>query len=451
LGGDSRPIVDDAIYPKALPDGSLLVVKLTADRRFQLHHVWPDQGRSDPLPAFWTPNQGLPLVAPFPDGREAVFYGLPAGAESGAAYTLNVIDLTNGRSRVLDSSIEIVQGAFSGGLAVAPDSGQVLVDTSAGNLHRIVAIARDGSRRSVLTLSAQTAYLDAGRDGTIYADQLDRIGEILRVPLSGGVPERMAVVPSALVGEAFPLSLPDGRVLLSSRLSGRMRIMVAAGGRDPSPLLETQMDSRTPAAVVTDDEVAFLLDAPPNQTIAIASLATGRVLRRLEATRGASVASLAVARDRQTIFYASRGTVWAVPANDGPTRRIHQGDAVAVDPRTGELVIQLFDASGARLVRVDPSGGSERPIRFTSDVFMALLPMSGSAVDQRGRVLVQVTGRDFWFWQPGVLDPATGRLDRIPLNYDGDALSPGWSRDGAVVIAGFSLASSIWRFRQHTR
>lgn len=361
------------------------------------------------------------------------------------------MDLPSGRSRVLDASIEIVQGAFSGGLAVAPDSGQVLVDTSAGNLHRIIAIARDGSRRPVLTLSAQTAYLDAGRDGTIYADQLDRIGEILRVPVSGGVAERVAVVPSAIVGEAFPLSLPDGRVLLSSRLSGRMRIMVGGGGHDPTPLLETQAESRTPAAVVNDDEIAFVIDTPPNQTIAIASLTTGRVLRRLEATRGASVASLAVARDRQTIFYASRGTVWAVPATDGPPRKVHQGDAVAVDPRTGELIIQLFDASGARLVRVDPAGSSERPIPFTSDVFLALLPMSGSAVDQQGRILVQVTGRDFWFWQPGVVDPATGRLDRIPLNYDGDVLSPGWSRDGTVVSAGFSLASSIWRFRQHSR
>jgi hypothetical protein len=84
-------------------------------------------------------------------------------------------------------------------------------------------------------------------------------------------------------------------------------------------------------------------------------------------------------------------------------------------------------------------------------MFLALFPLSGNAVDRDGRILVQVTGRDFWFFQPGLVDPATGRLERIPLSYEGDVLSPGWSQSGDIVSAGFPLTSSIWRFRASAR
>jgi serine/threonine protein kinase len=453
LGGDARPVADDAMYPKALPDGSLLIIRLNAERRLQLHHFWPDKGQTDPLPAFWTPGGGLPLVAVFPDGKQAVFYGLPAGAEARETQSLHIVDLTTRQTRALDSTLRISQGAFPGGLAVSRDGNRVLVDTSAGSLHRIVSIARGGSGglRALLTLSTATAYLDTGPDGALYADQLDRAGQILRFPASGGNPERIGVIPTAMIGEGFPVSLRDGRVLMSSRLLGRNRLMVVGKGRDAYPLLEGQAESTTPAAVLSDDQIAFLADAAPNQTIAVASLTTGRILRRLEGTRGGSIQSLAASSDRKTIFYASRGTVWAVDTTDGRPRKVHQGDAVAVDPRTDGLIVQLFDSRGARLVRVDPTGGPDRPVTFKSDMFLALFPLSGNAVDRDGRILVQVTGRDFWFFQPGLVDPATGRLERIPLSYEGDVLSPGWSQSGDIVSAGFPLTSSIWRFRASAR
>ena len=127
LGGDPRPVVQDAMYPKALPDGSLLVVRLNAERRLQLHHFFPDSSQIEPLPAFWTPTTGQPLVAVFGDAKEAVFYGLPADADVRGEYSLNVLDLATGRTRSLGSPIRIVQGGFPGALATSRDGSRVVV------------------------------------------------------------------------------------------------------------------------------------------------------------------------------------------------------------------------------------------------------------------------------------------------------------------------------------
>jgi hypothetical protein len=457
LGGDARPVAADAMYPKALPDGSLLIVRLNTDRRLQLERFLPDTGRGDPLPAFWRTNVGWPLVAAFPDGKEAAFYGLPGDAEASDGYSINVLDLTTRQTRLLSASVNIVQGAFPGGLAVSSDGTRILADDSSGDLHRVMSIARDGAGdpQTLLTLSAPSAYLASGPDESIYADQIVGRAEVLRFPVSGGTPERIAGISSGFGGGiGVPpsiLNLPDGRILLSTRVSGRLRLMVAGADREARPLLETPAESSTPAVVMGDDEVAFMADTAPNQTIAMASLTSGRILRRLEGTRGASIEGMAVSSDRQTIFYGSRGTIWAIPANDGPPRKVHEGDAVAVDPRTDDLIVQQFDAKGARLIRVAPDGGRAQAVPFEGDVFLALFPMSGTAVGRDGRILVEITGRDFWSFRPGLVDPKTGRLEPIPLDYTGDVLSPAWSQKGDVIAAGSSIASSMWRFRRESR
>ena len=45
LGGDERLVLENAFSPEPLPDGSLLVVKLNAEGRYQLHRFWPGTGR----------------------------------------------------------------------------------------------------------------------------------------------------------------------------------------------------------------------------------------------------------------------------------------------------------------------------------------------------------------------------------------------------------------------
>jgi hypothetical protein len=259
---------------------------------------------------------------------------------------------------------------------------------------------------------------------------------------------QIAVVPGTFAG--FQMMLPDRRILATSRRSGRSRLLVAQPESKQSGFVETLTDSTTPAASLNNDEIVLLSGSGPDRTIAIASLAKARVLRRLEGTRGASVESLAVSSDRQTVYYASGGTIWTIPISDGKPRPLHPGNSVAVDPRSGDLIVQLVDASSVRLLHVTGDGTS-RPIVFKSDVLLAPFPLSSTAVGLDGRILVQVTSRDSWFFRPGLVDPVAGRIDRIPVSYEGDVMAPGWGPMGDVVATGIPLRATIWRFRPAAR
>jgi len=450
LGGEERPVLEDSMYPESLPDGSLLIVRLNAERRLQLHRFWPDTGRLQPLGAIWVPDQGTPLVRVFPDGREAVFYGRPLETPSEGSNSLYVIDLASGRTRHLASITLIDQGAFPGGLAVTPDGRSVLVNLSSGNLSNIVSIPRDGSgsKKTLLTLTMLTGFIDVGSDGSLYLDQIDRVGEVLRFSSLGGTPEKIAKVIGSSGDERGTLVLPDGRVLVPSRLAGRDRLLVVAPGKDPVPLFDTPEETASPVTLLGEHEVAFLAGHLPDRIIAVASLDGGRILRRLQGSKGANIQSLSASPDGRTLYYAAEGNVWAIPGADGQPQKIHAGDGVAFDRRKQDLIIQLFEMNGARLVRVPLSGGPETPIPFKSDLRLALFPLAGDAVRKDGQILVQVTGKESWFWKPAVLDPSTGKLKMIPLNYDGDALMPAWTSDGHILSIGIPLRSTIWRFRQ---
>ena len=75
FGGNERLILEDAMGPEVLPDGSLLVVRENKDRTYQLHRFWPESGRLEPLDAFFDATMDLcPPVRVFHDGKEAVFF-----------------------------------------------------------------------------------------------------------------------------------------------------------------------------------------------------------------------------------------------------------------------------------------------------------------------------------------------------------------------------------------
>ena len=169
LGGDERLILEDAGWPQSLADGSLLLVRINAQRVPQLFHFWPDTGQLDAFNAFFPDlNNGTAPIRVFPDGREAAFYG--ALSDSPTVQSLYAIDLASGRTRLLTTTSGISNQLVTS-LAISPDGQSVLFDLPAGNLHRIVQVSRDGSDviRSLVTLTAPTAGLDVGPDGSLYA------------------------------------------------------------------------------------------------------------------------------------------------------------------------------------------------------------------------------------------------------------------------------------------
>lgn len=173
LGGEERLVLEDAMGPRALPDGSLLVTRINADGAMQLHRYWPETGKIEPLGAIHRDLSTMPVQV-VPGGREAVFYGTPAAAPRDRQH-LYAIDLATGATRRLAPAIDIPRPTWALPLAVTPDGQSVLFDLPSGNLHQITAVPRDGSDavRVVATLTSRPLNLDVGPDGSLYVDQTD--------------------------------------------------------------------------------------------------------------------------------------------------------------------------------------------------------------------------------------------------------------------------------------
>jgi len=444
LGGEERIVLEDAMGPEVLPDGSLLVTRINADRVHQLHHFWPETGRVEALPALLSSSVLYPTVRVFPDGREAVFFGRPLEGAQTADY-LHVIDLTSGRVRRIVPTVAISPSLSLFPLAVTQDGGSILFDLPAGNLHRIVAVPRDGSEqvRQIVTLTEVPLFLDVGPDGSLYVDQMGQPADLLRFAPASGALERIPL-PSGIGGWSLPL--PDGRVLVTGRIVGRDRVMVMAPGKDPVPFVATDEETSGPLAMVGEDTFVFVAGTVPTRTLALASVADGRITRRLTRVDAGGILGLAGSPDGTTIFYVDSGTVWSVPAGDGEPRKIRGGNGVAVDPRGRDLLITLSETAGIRLIRMPISGGSEQVVPLPGDLRMAPVALSGNAIGRDGRIAVRVAPIDSWFWPVVIFDPATGRVQRIPGD-QADMLSPVWANDGRLVTVAQSAQGSLWRFR----
>ena len=444
LGGEERIVLEDAMGPEVLPDGSLLVTRINADRVYQLHRFWPETGQVEALPALLSASVLYPAVRVFPDGREAVFFGRPLESTQTADH-LYVIDLTSGGVRRIVPTVSI-SPSWTFPLTVTQDGGSVLFDLPAGNLHRIVAVPRDGSEqiRVIITLTEQPLLLDVGSDGSLYVDQTDSPADLLRFAPASGALERIPL-PSGIKGDSLPL--PDGRVLLTGRFVGRDRVMVMAPGKDPVPFVATEEESTGPLAMVGEDMFVFVAGTVPTRTLALASVADGRITRRLTRVDAGAIRGLAGSPDGTTIFYVDSGIVWSVRAGDGEPRKIRGGNGVAVDPRGQDLLITANETGGVRLIRMPISGGSEQAVPLPSDLRLVVDALTGNAIAQDGRMAVRVAEIDSWFAPAAVFDPATGRVQRIPAGGQADMTSPGWANDGRLVTVAFRKTGSLWRFR----
>jgi len=449
LGGDERLVLEDALAHHVLPDGSLLVSRINADRRLQLHRFWPQTGDLKPLGAILWTRSGFTIIGGFRDGKEAVFVGKPPQAPADSPDHLYAMDLSSGQVRRLAPTLTIAALRDAWPLAVARDDRAVLLIIPQGDLRRIVAVPRDGgpSLRVVATLTMRPYGLDVGPDGSLYVDQAQRPAEITRFTSSGTVDQRMALPSTYGSGQALPL--PDGRILMWG--AGSKRVLLLAPGKDPVPFVDTDEDTSGPMAQVSEKAVAFMAGAGPNRTLVIASLGDGRILRRLKGVSGNDVKTLAASPDGQTVYYVSAGFVWAIPAGDGTPRKVHAGDGVAVDPQGQSLIVSLNEKTGAQLVRVPIAGGADEPVRVRDETRLVLESFAPNAVGPDGRIAVMLAPKDSWFWPAAVLDPKTGQVERLSTGYDVDMSYPGWTSDGHIVTWSTAFSPSIWRLRPITR
>jgi hypothetical protein len=439
--------VEDAAYPQALPDGSLIMERLTADRKWQLHRFWPESGRERSLKALITTNRISPGFRVSRNGDHIIFLGTtpdsPTAPDHLYALELNSEKLV----RVMPERSIVPTPPFP--LAVTADGRSVVFGLVSGDLFHIVRAPTDGSNdfRTLLTLTSTTGYLDIGSDGSLYADQWERPNRVIRLSASDGTVEHIGESAGFSVSQLPAAPLPDGRIVFGSRIGGRERLLVAGVGKQPVPLVETQEQTSMPAAPIGSTMVAFVIGEEPNQAIGVASIADGRVVHRLNGVRGVEIGSMATFPDGQMIYYTASGSVWQIPVGDGQPSRLQSGDSVTADPFGHKLIVRVDERQGVRLVRVPLAGGPERPIRVEDGVRLATSPLGTAAVGKGGKMLVTVTLGASWFTPAALLDPQTGRTQIVSIGYPADMLAPGWTPDGKILLVAQPLISRLWRFQ----
>jgi hypothetical protein len=137
------------------------------------------------------------------------------------------------------------------------------------------------------------------------------------------------------------------------------------------------------------------------------------------------------------------------PVNDGKPQKIRNGDFVTLDPYRGELIVQLSEKEGVRLVRQPLAGGAESQISVEGNLRIGRGLLYSNAVGKDGRILSTMVSPASWFWSVGLIDPKTGRVQAVQLGYYAD-MSGGWSSDGKLVVVAKTLRVNLWRFRPET-
>ena len=438
LGADDRLVLDHAMAPQPLADGSVLFERLNGSRRLQLFRYWPQSGRIDSIPASSSYVWGKTFYRAFPDGKEVVFLG-DSSAEATAKPGMFVVDLATHGARRIDDRYDVGAG---NSFAITADGKAALLPEYSGDATRIIAVPRDGSRRTrvLFTTSQRTDALDAGADGSVYIDQEERPCLWFMYDPATRRMTREDMFPVCRSGY---LPLAEGRVAAVSRTSGVTRVVVIAPGQAPVPLIPFDGETQGPLAALGKDRV-MMYSGRDFDTLLVADVSTGRVSGRLPGFKDRT--AIAGSPDGGTIYYVEASGVWSMPAAGGPAKRIRDGDAVAADPTGRYLVIETDAIDRTHLFHVPLDGSPEYEIPIKSTIPIAPNSIHSAAIGPDGRIGVAGVSPALWHWLGGLLDPTTGVVEWLPTGRDHD-INIMWSPEGKIVALGEDLRSGLWRLK----
>jgi hypothetical protein len=434
LGGEARLVIENADYPAALADGSLLFSRQNADRAKQLHRFWPSSGKLEPLPMALRPDS-LGAVRPI-DANRVLVHGRSLDAPL-APDALWVFDLrSRARTPLTSQAADEVTS-----MAIDPRDGSAVIAVREGSAFRVLRVTTDGrgATTPMLTLLSRPE-VEVAPDGSLFVGLQSRPKSVLRFPESGVDPESLSV--NDTFGRGFA-PLPDGRVLVPARVGDSLRVVVIEAGKEPVRLVETNEDTQGPLTAVAHDRAALLVGAGESPDIGLVALNTGRILKRLKAT--VRPVTMGASPDGATLYVSAGGSIFALAIETGEMRRITEGDGVVVDPDTGHLIVRLDESSRFRLVRVPPTGGTPMPVAMKGDFRMIYYPPSTSSI-RRGRLVLPLASVDSWFWRIGVLNLATGEVTRVNVSDAYDFQGAGWTPDGRILALSAGMHNELWKF-----
>jgi hypothetical protein len=298
----------------------------------------------------------------------------------------------------------------------------------------------------VLPLTNMTYAMDTAQDGSLYMDQVERGATLVRFPLRGGHAEELARLPAQDTTQ-FAV-LPDGRVVWQQRTAERTRLVIVEQGKATVPFSAIAEETTLPAVTAGPKEVALTL-GHERTTIGIASIATGRIIRRIAFDKG-KIRTIIASPDGRTLYCNTEGSIWAQPVEEGSSARlIRAGSAVAIDPEGKYLAVIDEQQGHTRLLKVPLDGSSEQEVSISGDARPYILETG--AINKDGKLLMGLQPPDSWFLEPAVIDLATGRATRIPIDLRGDSFSLAWAPDGEILAAVTGLESSLWKFQPDRR
>ncbi len=449
VGGDPRMLLDEAFGPEPLPDGSLIVVKLSDSGANQLFHYWPDSGKLEALPAFLSKSDITPMLRAFPDGKELIYFGTIGTSlkERSQSARMLIYDLASRQARELAPGLPVDPESDGWApLGVARDGESVYLATKEGDSQPLVQVPRRQGNRPRTLLSFPTTAapvaMDAARDGSLYMDLLQTATVILRVPATGGAGEEFAMPPL----DNFPMIAPGGEVLATLKGWGKEHLAAVRPGGEPQTLVETSEETSLPATIFGGN-VAFIIGSGDRRRIAIAAVRDGRVLRRFSMR---SDYGMAASPDGKTLYYSFDGGIWAQAVAGGEPKRITEGIDVTLDPRGEYLYVKRVSNGVMGICRIPVAGGDAEELPMPAEYHVAYPGLSPAAVDARGRILVSVASKDCWYYQTAILDPAAKSFTLVPIAIDGDASPAGWAPDGRILARGKRYFSSLWRYQRST-
>ena len=446
LGGEPRLVLENAWIPEPLPDGSLIAMRPSSEGRQQLLRFWPDSGRIQVLPAT-ARFKDSPDFRAFPDGREIAVFGLPARASGPPR--LFVLDLQSLQVRDLSRTVGL-GASVREPIAVTQDGNAILILRNREDSVDLVAVPRSGGAlRPLLTLPALVApiSLDVAPDGSLYMDHSKFEHPVLNLSASGEL--RSEIPAPALADPVLSLAtvaLPGGAVVFNSRRSGRSELLVGRRGSEPHFLLNTAEAASLPGALLGTDALAFCINPEQESRLAIASLQEGRVMRRFDAAAG-SITAVSATADGRTIFYASKGIVWSQPAAGGDPKQIADGYDVAVEPSGKFLYLMRTGADGYQLYRLPAGGGEATRVTVPDGYNLTPIPLSSSAVDRDGRILLPVNLPGVFFFQSALFDPSKNTMAPVQSPERLVMGGAGWSPDGGITVRTGRWSSSLWHYR----
>jgi hypothetical protein len=193
------------------------------------------------------------------------------------------------------------------------------------------------------------------------------------------------------------------------------------------------------------DSAAIAIGSGASREVAIVSVSSARVIRRLKGPI-AGATTLDASPDGRTLYYSSTGSIWSLPIDGGTDRKICAGDSMVVDPDSGDLIVKLDEPQHFRLQRVPIAGGVPRDLPMGTELRMANRPLSPGAI-KNGRLLFSAATDDSWYWFVGMFDLKSGAVTRVPIKYETDFHLATWSADGRVLAMGLGVRSTLWRYQ----